>query len=220
MFFGQHSIGWLSYYDFAGRIGIKYDAKDIETLDCWMRLANSACWWQPRNGVALMCNRAAELNLDGQGRMHNDAGPAMRFRDGYSVWSIGGVLIDEQVVMKGDSQTVDQIRKEQNEEVKRIRIERFAGLSTPSQMGWRRYLAAVEAKPIDRRENDIDGTNEALFRTPDNMVIFLGACRSTGRIYALEQPQEIRTCEQAQNWMRSGSWLDRMKMKRRTIDAA
>src|SRR5690606_4718216 len=98
--------------------------------------------------------------------------------------------------------------------------ERFAGRDATADRGWRRYLKAIEAKPIDQRQNDIDGTNEALFRTPDGMVVLLAACRSTGRIYALEQPPEVKTCEQAQNWMRSGSWLDRTNIKRRTIDAA
>ena len=221
MFIGQHQLGWPTFYDFAGQIGVKYKPKDIEALSWWIRIGQSACWWQPRNGIVTLSDRAAELHLDSDGRMHNRAGAAMKFRDGYGVWSISGVLVDEQIVMTPETQTLEQIKKEVNAEKKRIRIERFGGRESDQVDGWKRYLGEIGAKVVETRQNDIDGTQEGLVATPDGMALALVACRSTGRRYALEVPPEIKSCEQAQNWMRSGSWLDGVKgLKRRTIDAA
>ena len=129
--------------------------------------------------------------------------------------------MDEQIVVKPETQTLEQIKNEVNAEKKRIRIERFGGRESDQVDGWKRYLGEIGAKVVETRQNDIDGTQEGLVATPDGMSLALVACRSTGRRYALEVPPEIKSCEQAQNWMRSGSWLDGVKgLKRRTIDAA
>ena len=123
------------------------------------------------------------------------AGPAVRFRDGWSIWAIDGVEVDEQVVLHPDTQSVQQIRRERNAEVKRIRIERY---------GWDRYLAEVGAEAIDRRRNDIEATRETLFRTPDRERILVCACPSTARVYALAVPWNVQSCERAQGWLSGG----------------
>jgi hypothetical protein len=38
----------------------------------------------------------------------------------------------------------------------------------------------------------------------DDMTVFVGACPSTARVYALEVPTEVRTVEQAQNFLNGG----------------
>jgi hypothetical protein len=221
MFWGQHNLGWLAFYDFAGRVGVTYRPEEIDVLDLWLRVGRSTCWWQPREGFVLMCDRAGELHIDEEGRLHSIDGMAMKFRDGWGVWSLNGVQVDEQIVMTPDAQTLSQIKGEKNEEIKRIRIERYAGRDARSVDGWQRYLKEVGAKAAHQRRNDIDNTDEAIFAA-DGMTIFVGSCRSTGRIYALEVPAEVKTCEHAQTWMRSGSWLERdhPKLKRRLIGAA
>jgi hypothetical protein len=125
--------------------------------------------------------------------LHNESGPSVLWADGYSIYTIKGVAVDEQIVMRPESQTVEQIRKEKNEEVKRIRIERY---------GWERFIKEVKAEVMDRRTNDVDGTREALFSLPDGIRTFVGRCRSTGRVYFLEVDPEVKTCEQAQVWLR------------------
>jgi hypothetical protein len=104
-------------------------------------------------------------------------------------------VVDEQVVLRPETQTAGQIRRERNAETKRIRIERF---------GWGCYLAEVGAVVIDRRRNDIEATRETLFRTPDRAKILVCACPSTARVYALAVPRDVRTCERAQAWLSSG----------------
>ena len=126
------------------------------------------------------------------GDLHNTSGPAVLYADGWSHYAIGGVAVDEQIVIRPKTQTIMQITKEENEEVKRIRIERY---------GWEKYIADVKAKVVDQRRNDIDGTIEALFVMAGGMKAFCGRCRSTGRVYFLEVDPSISNCEQSQKWM-------------------
>jgi hypothetical protein len=150
---------------------------------------------------------------------HAVDGPSHLWADGTALWHIGGVRVDEQVVMRPQTQTLAQVRGERSEEVKRLRIARFAGAEAGELAGWERYLCDIGARAIHRQTNPIDNTKEALFRADDGMTVAVLACRSTGRKYALEVPAEVATCDQAQNWMRSGSWLDGRGVKRRPIAA-
>lgn len=145
-------------------------------------------------GFCLVSERPAEVHLDGE-RLHCETGPAIRWLDGVRLWSIGGVSLPlndgEQIVMRPSTQTLEQIDSEENVEVKRIRIERF---------GWTRYLTATDATVVDRRRNEIEGTREMLCRRGE-MNVLVCHCPSTGRVYALDVPSEIHTCQQAQTWL-------------------
>ena len=91
--------------------------------------------------------------------------------------------------------TVQEIKDESNEEVRRVLIERF---------GWERFLRESGAVLVDSRRNDRDGQQEELRRLEDGTQRFLCIDPSTNRRYALGVPSEIRTCEHAQLWMSHG----------------
>jgi hypothetical protein len=127
--------------------------------------------------------------------LHNTSGPAIVYPDGWEIYAIGGVRVDEQVVVRPETQTMDQIRKERNAEVKRIRIERY---------GWSRYLDEINAVVLDQRLNDIEVTREVLMRSPEGETVLVCACPSTGKLFSLEVPPTISTCEEAQNFLSGG----------------
>jgi len=56
------------------------------------------------------------------------------FADGWGFWNIHGVPVDEQIVMRPETQTIEQIQNEPNAEVKKIRIQRY---------GEKKYLKAI-----------------------------------------------------------------------------
>jgi hypothetical protein len=126
------------------------------------------------------------------GQPHNESGPSHQWPDGWSLWHINGVRVDEQIVMQPETQTIQQIHSEQNGDVRSVRIDRF---------GWTRYLKETNSKEIDINENDVDGTIEALYVTPDGSKKLVVPC-PTGRLFCLGVPKEIKTCVQAQNWLR------------------
>lgn len=192
-FYGSSEVYWIAYYLFPHyHIKPVHNDEQLAELHDWAKLAESG-WWFPFEGVDLCCEPPKEIHREDE-RLHNDAGPAISFRDGWSHWSIRGVTVDEQIVMTPSTQTIEQINREGNAEVKRIRIERY---------GWQEYLTAVNAKVLEHRTNDIEGTEESLMQA-DDMVFLVGACPSTGRIYAMEVDPECRTCAQAQEYLSNG----------------
>jgi hypothetical protein len=145
------------------------------------------------------------------GFLHCEDGPAVYFSDDLQLWAIRGVAVDEQIVMRPETQTIEQIQQDGNAEHKRVRIERF---------GWAKYLDAVGAEVIDECRNDIEQTNEALLQC-DGMRVLMCACPSTAKVFHLEVPPETKTCEEAQKWLHSGSaidaWLDAQNLYTRVI---
>jgi hypothetical protein len=190
---GQHDANWLGFYEyFAVACGLSRETQKLCGL--W-EVSQSAGWWLPHEKTCWISDRHNILNRNDEGRLHCEDGPALCYPDGWCIWAISGVLVDKEIVMQPERQSVKQIRSEENEEVRRIRIERF---------GWPRYLNDISAKVVELRRNDIDKTDEALMRG-DNMTVLVCACPSTGRIYGMEVPNDVETCNQAQNWLRNSS---------------
>jgi hypothetical protein len=194
-YYGQQEQSWIAFYTFAERIGVPYQADKSKHLGWWRDIAESCCWWTPYENICFVSNRPAEVHINDRRVLHNESGPAMLFRDGWPVWAIDGVHLGakgEQIVMRPESQTVAEIRGEGNEEIRRIRIERF---------GWLKYLKVSGAKLRDQRFNERDFQNEELYSLDDGSQRISLRDPSTGRRYALGVPAEIKTCEAAQNWL-------------------
>jgi hypothetical protein len=79
------------------------------------------------------------LKVDEQNRPHCDDGPSHRWRDGWEFYYIHGVPVTRQIVMDPPSLTIEQVKNEDNAEVRRIMVER---------MGWDRFVAESEMKVI------------------------------------------------------------------------
>jgi len=123
-------------------------------------------------------------------RLHREDGPAVIYANGLQVWYLNGVEVTEQIVMHPETLNVNQIKKERNAEVRAIMVERF---------GWLRYLQESNAQLIDKRDNLIENTKEALYEGLRDCRLVV-TC-PTGRVFVLGIPSRIKTCEQAQKWL-------------------
>lgn len=72
-----------------------------------------------------------EIHLDDRRRLHRLDGPALVYRDGWSVYAIHGVAVPPEIVENPSTITVDRIDSESNVEIRRVLIERY---------GIRRYM--------------------------------------------------------------------------------
>jgi hypothetical protein len=170
------------------------------------------------------------INADEQ--LHNVTGPAIVWPDNKKLWYVDGHYLaqhGEQIVMAPETLTKDMILDIENEEERRVAIDR---------MGWHKYLSAIGAKITHSRENWVDNTFEVLIDPPElrerpwnrseplRMVL---SCRSTGRKYFIAVPRSvphpenperrrpwavgnsafpdmtIDTCEKAQKWLADGA---------------
>lgn len=174
------------------------------------------------NKAFLLLGNRPEIALNDEQNIHNESGRAVAYSDGTGFWYIDGHILlqaGEKIVMRPETLTANDIQEIENEEERRLAIERY---------GWEPYLTGVGAKVVHRRENWVDNTIEALIEVPSTTLAdgtrtrearrMLLSCRSTGRRYMLAAPaastspwwrrteaQPLNTCEDMQNWMAGGA---------------
>lgn len=125
--------------------------------------------------------------------LHNPQGPSITWKCGTVSWHIDGLAVDEQIVLRPETQTVSQIDGETNNDIRAIRLQRF---------GTVRYLKESNAICIDHRRNDIEGTLETLCKVEKTGHKFLLATCPSGRnCPPLPVPDTIQDCAQAATWL-------------------
>jgi len=182
---------YVAVYDYCKTIGLNMDDEKLTKLMRWTNSCPFILFDQMR---VYASRNLVEHHYNDTMQLHNESGMSASFADSWGIYSIRGVGVDEQIVMRPETQTIEQIRSEENEEVRRIRIERY---------GWTRYFKEIGARPVDERDNDIEGTKEFLLKG-DNMTVLLCICPSTGKEFTLEVPAETESCYEAQNWLSGG----------------
>jgi hypothetical protein len=188
------------------------------------------------NDAYLLLSGKPSFHTDSEQNLHSATGPAVVWPDGKKNWYFEGHYLGqfgEQIVIAPELMTKEMIYSIENEEERRVAIDR---------MGWNKYLSAIGAKVAHNRENWVDNTFEVLIDPPPSpahhgrswanaeplrMVL---SCRSTGRKYFIAVPREvdhpdvpgrigflseedrkkypnikIKTCEDAQKWLADGA---------------
>jgi hypothetical protein len=147
-FWGQQDLYWVAFYKFCEEIGVKYADDDLEKLNLMDEIGKSCMWFYVFEKAIIACNRAKEIHLDDQNRLHNLTGPAISFRDGWKTFYVSGVKVPEFVVMNPETITVSMIEQEENTEVRRIMTQQY---------GYEKYL--------------IDSGAEVVHELPENYLI-------------------------------------------------
>lgn len=189
--YGSFEASWLSYYTFARDVlGVELDKR----LEHFVFLSNhvSVYYLHEETKTVLFSKKPTEIHMQGD-VLHNEKGPAIKFLDGFSIWAINGHHVSEQIVMRPETLTVEQINDETNADIQSIMLERF---------GWERYILESNAKLIDGRKNDIENTMEALYETErfGRRIVF--TC-PTGRVFVkgVQSTPQTLTCQGAQDWL-------------------
>jgi hypothetical protein len=75
--YGFHEASWLGYCAFLkDELGIP----ELASLDSLMHLAGVMGWWAPYDKVAFVQHRPLEVHLNEKGELHNENGPAVKWR--------------------------------------------------------------------------------------------------------------------------------------------
>ena len=162
---GQQDLYWVAYYRFFLEIGVDYKQPAVDGLDIMNEIGMSCMWWYPRDGMVIACERPSAIHVDERGRLHNDSGPAVLFRDGWAIHAIHGVRVPGHLVEHPEATKLQEIVAEQNSEIQRVMIERFGGAADPAD-GWARYMEAVNPEIVDH--DDRWGT---LLRAPGGLAL-------------------------------------------------
>ena len=199
--FGNHDSGWIAFYDYMEEVlGIEMP-KEFQYI---RELAQKFNWQFvcPEKRMVYLSKKPTEVHMENQ-VLHNDNGPSVRYADGFSVYSLQGHRVTEQIVMRPETLTIEQIHKEQNSDIQAIIIDRFE---------WPRYLKKTNAKLLDSRKNNIENTIEVLYDAGEFGKRLVCTC-PTGRVFVKGLPANFSkdlTCEEAQNWL-SGYNIDSRK---------
>lgn len=224
-----------------------YDATQSEILARLINIKNPAvtmfheifhhvpAFMRFRKGFLLL-TKLPEVHLNDEQLFHNETGPAVKWPDNTKFWFLDGhelTQFGEKIIMAPKTITIDEIAAINNEEERRIAIDRY---------GWGKYLHESGGQVLDYRENWVDNTVEVLIapgdleseearaggwgrrQQPLRMVL---ACRSTGRKYFIGVPNQAAAllgmpldplnrnppppdlpkpnCELAQKWLAQGA---------------
>lgn len=89
---GQHDAGFLGWCDALRRIGVTVDVDGLSLV------ARNAGWWWPMRDAVILTDRPDTLHRDPQGRLHCTTGPALRYRDGWSIYAIHGERVPADLI--------------------------------------------------------------------------------------------------------------------------
>ena len=189
---GPASLDWLAPYQYLQDVyGLKHD--DCTLSGLWS-VAENAGWMLPHKHVCWLSERPVVLAFDISGRLHSASGPALAYRDGWSVHVWKGVELPAVLIEQPGAITLDAIDRQPNVIVRRCMIEimgtkRFLALGGASIAGsdetgtlWRKIWRFGDEWAAVEVEN---GTAE-----PDG----------TRQRYILQVPPELRTARAAVAW--------------------
>lgn len=199
---GNQWAHWLAYQDFCvEEHGVLVEGKNVFLPYRELGLHSGPRYMHEK--FCIISDRPTVLSANDRNQPHNPNGPSHAWGDDIKYWHIDGIQLTEQIVMKPETLTVQQVIDQGNVDVKRIMCER---------MGWEKYLVESGAVPMDRRKNDIEVTLEVLYETNlENNILLVSDPRPASHghkgavLHAIEIPKEAKTCEEAQKFLRSGS---------------
>ena len=136
-YWSQHEAGWLSFYSFfATQVGLE-DAKRLEPLT---RIAKSCGWLWFFADAAIITDRPRVLRRDESNRLHCENGPAIEYRDRFSIYAWHGTRLPAEWVENRLTIDPAEILKAENVE------QRAAGAA---MIGWPRMVDKLKRKVID-----------------------------------------------------------------------
>ena len=114
--YGSHDASWLAFYEFFLN---ELDLKCCEKLAPMMHTAMHCGWWLPYENMVIASEKPSGIHLLGA-RIHRDGGPAVLYRDGFSVWALNGVRVSQGIAeTPADRLDAKLVLSEKNAEVRR-----------------------------------------------------------------------------------------------------
>ena len=112
-----------AFYE-GGRIaGAKYSDRDNKLLDLWLEECNTCHFWFPFKNIVLISERPTTLKVNNMGRLDCIDDMAIKYSDGWGVYSINGVMLDEKYFK--DPLTTNIIDECTNTEQRRVLITKY-----------------------------------------------------------------------------------------------
>ncbi len=136
--------GWMSWVSFFRDV-CRWEDDALSRFALAEALANTGWqWWH--SDVLALSDRPRFIKRNAAGRLHSDEGPAIEYRDGWSIYAWHGYRLPDthyHLITARDKITPAMIEAEPNAELRRIALEIF---------GFDRFFEARGGKVIDKDE--------------------------------------------------------------------
>ncbi len=166
-------------------------------------------WMWPFQGVCFASRKPVSAFLDDRQNLHSNEGPAVKYRDEWSLWCWHGVLVPERAICRPEEISLELIAAERNIEVRRVLIERY---------GTGRFVIDSGGKLIHQ---DKFGTLYQRNEPGEIPILIVRVVNATPepdgtfKEYFLRVPTGIRTAKEAVAWT-FGLPVDQYNPKRET----
>jgi hypothetical protein len=189
---GPGDLSWLATCDVLRRVlGVRAETEPLAGLSL---LAANVGWLQPHAQTCWLSERPEVLRGDVGDRLHCVDGPALRFRDGWSVWAWRGVEVSRELIEHPEGITLAEIDDEANVQVRRCMIE----IMTPQ-----RYVALGGAIRIAEDETGVLWRKNFLHADSWAAVDVINATAEadgTRKHFFLQVPPNLQTARDAVAW--------------------
>jgi hypothetical protein len=194
---GSQDLYWIAWAKFAEYIGVRLSKQQSRRLEI-MRLIGFECeWWWPFEGFCFASERLLLAKFDDGQRLHSDDGPAVKYADGYSLFTWHGLRVPSWLIEDKARITPDAIEAEGNAELRRVMLEIF-GFDRYIEARGARLIAEDECLGLPRQLFEIDLGGEPI----RVLRVINGTVEADGRQRQLHLgvPLECNTPHEAVAW--------------------
>lgn len=188
MTYGCHDANWLGFYQYFRDV---LNLKVCEKLNGLIDLASHCGWLNMYEDTVVFQDRPQHIKFDDQNRLHCENGPAILYRDGYSIYAWHGVRIPAEWITNKGELTAKAALTWENMEQRRAACE---------IVGWARVLRELNARVIESDEDPMIGTLLEVDIPDIGKEKFLKVLCGTGREFAISVPPEMKTALEANAW--------------------
>ena len=150
----------------------------------------SCGWWWPHKEFCIVSDRPSKIRMDDRGRLHSASGPAIEWRDGWSLSFWHGQNVPHEWITHPEKLDPELALNHENAEMRRCVAE---------ILGWKRVLERLDTKVIDT-DPDPEIGQLLEVRLHGNRERFLKVRCGTGREFVLPVPPEMTRALEANAW--------------------
>jgi len=187
MMYGSMDISWLSYYKYFNEV-VNLNLEEITGL---IELSEHVGWYNAFEDVVVFQHRPEYIKFDDNKRLHAENGPAIRYRDGFSIYSWHGISVPSEWIENKESLTAETALTWSNIEQRRCAAE---------IIGWNKIIEKLDCKVIDEDGDPEIGTLLEVNIPEIGREKFLRVKCGTNRIFVLPVPPDMSTAIEAQAW--------------------
>jgi hypothetical protein len=189
--FGVHSVPVLGVLEYLHDVcDLRSHTRSLAGL--W-QIARNASWMVAHEDICWLSDRPARLEIDANGRLHRANGPALSYRDGWSIYAWKGIAVPEWIIERPELIDVRRISTALDPQVRRCMIDIF----TPA-----RFVAEGGALRVSQDETGVLWRQRWRWEAWTAVEVTNGSPEPDGtyKHYFLQVPATVRSAREGVAW--------------------